>query len=380
MDFTFQLPTRVMFGYGKTASIGEIISEMSCRSVFVVTDEGVHKAGLLDKAMAALKESGISAAIYTDIEPDPSVETVDRAAAAFLSGSYDCIVAVGGGSPIDAAKGVRVVATNGGSISQYNGVNLVKKVPEIPLIVVPTTAGTGSEVTIFGVYSDWVSQVKITVTSPHMSPTVSIVDPELTMNSPKRITAASGIDALAHAVEALFSKGSMRASDGLAKEAIHLIQGSLRKAYHDNEREARIDMSHGSLLAGMAFSHSYLGLTHAISSSLSGHCHVPHGVAIGLLLPPVAAFNAVTNKEKALVIASLMNVPGTTEEERIAGLAPAIAKLVSDIELPFRLRDVGVRREQLEDIARDTFKSRMLHFNPRQPSEQEVLELITGIY
>lgn len=380
MEFMFQLPTRVLFGYGKSQEIDQVVKEFACKRAFIVTDKGIVQAGLVEPIIRQLEAAQVSVEVYTDVEPDPGVETVNRAAEHFTAGAYDCIIAIGGGSPIDAAKGIRVVATNGGGIADYNGVNLVKKTPPLPLIVLPTTAGTGSEVTIFGVYSDWESQVKITVTSSYMAPTVSIVDPQLTMHSPKSITAASGIDALAHAVEGFFSKAATPASNALAKEAIKLIYGSLRKAALEDDKEARINMSLGSLLAGMAFTNSYLGLTHGISSALSGHCHVPHGVAIGLLLPSVVGFNAQTHKEIALEIAHIMQLPGETAEQQIEQLVAALQQLVSDIGLPTRLQEVGVKQEQLNDIARDTFKSRMVGFNPRQPSEAEVYQLLSSLF
>jgi alcohol dehydrogenase len=380
-EFTFYLPTLIEFGYGKASRMGEMLEQMGIKNVFLVTDKGVEAAGLLAGIVQSLESSNIRYVIYSDVEPDPSLETIDRGASVFKEQSFDCILAVGGGSPIDTAKGIRVVVTNGGNIGDYAGVNRVAKKSEIPLVAVPTTSGTGSEVTIFGVYSDWENQVKVTVTSPYMAPEIALVDPELTMSLPQKMTAASGIDALAHGIETFFSLRSRPASDALAVEAMATVSAYLRRAVEDGtDKEARIGMSQGSLLAGMAFNNGFLGLAHAIGSALSGHCHVSHGVAIGLLLPKVVEFNARVRPEKAAKIAELLGVKGDREEVLAEQAAPAVASLVKEIGLPTRLRDVDVSEEKLPDIARDAFKSGMMKFNPRQPSLSEVLTLLQQIY
>jgi len=380
-EFSFHLPTLIEFGYGKSSGIGEKLTQLGAKRVFIVTDKGVEAAGLLQKLTQSLRSSGILFDIYTDVEPDPSLETIDRGAAMFQRKSYDCIVAVGGGSPIDTAKGIRVVSANGGSIGDYAGVNRIPSASGIPMVAIPTTSGTGSEVTIFGVYSDWNNNVKVTVTSQHMAPTLALIDPELTISLPSKMTAASGIDALAHGIETFFSVRSRPASDALAMEAIATVSSYLRRAVHDGtDVEARVGMSHGSLLAGMAFNNGFLGLAHAIGSALSGHCHVPHGIAIGLLLPHVVEFNTPARLEKAAKIAELMGIQEGGTEELAAQAASAVARMVRDIGLPTRLRDVGVPEEKLPEIARDSFKSGMMKFNPRQPSESEVLELLQRIF
>jgi len=378
--FSFNLPTLIEFGYGKSVELGQRLQKLGVKQVFLVTDKGVESAGLLAGLTGSLEKSEILFDIFTGVEPDPSLETINNGYEVFGQKVYDCIVAVGGGSPIDTAKGIRVVAANGGSIGDFAGVNRVPVAPTIPLIAIPTTSGTGSEVTMFGVYSDWQNNVKVTVTSPYMAPTIAIVDPALTMSLPAKMTAASGIDALAHGIETYFSILSSPASDALAMEAIHMVNGHLRSAVErGHEVEARVGLSHGSLLAGMAFNNGFLGLTHAIGSALSGHCHVPHGVAIGLLLPSVIEFNAAALPEKAARIAEQMGVKGENQEALASQAGGAVASLVESIGLPTRLRDVGVTGEKLADIAKDSFKSGMMKMNPRQPSDDEVLALLKAI-
>jgi alcohol dehydrogenase len=214
-----------------------------------------------------------------------------------------------------------------------------------------------------------------------MAPTIALVDPELTMKLPAKMTAASGIDALAHGMETFFSLKSGPGSDALAVEAIAIVHANLRRAVQDGtDKEARIGMSQGSLLAGMAFNNGFLGLAHAIGSALSGHCHVPHGVAIGLLLPHVVEFNTRACPEKAAKIAELMDVKVNDPEQLADEAAPAVARIVRDIGLPTRLQEVGVTEDKLPDIAKDSFKSGMMKFNPRTPTELDVLELLKQMF
>ncbi|MEH7392551.1 iron-containing alcohol dehydrogenase [Bacillus sp. JJ1503] len=380
-EFSFHLPTLIEFGYGKAALLGERLCQLGVKNVFLVSDRGVESAGILQKITHSFMTSNIQYETYLEVEADPGLETIDNGAKVFASNAYDCIVAVGGGSAIDTAKGIRVVASNGGSIGDYAGVDKIGESPLIPLIAVPTTSGTGSEVTIFGVYSDWAKNVKVTVTSQFMAPTIALVDPQLTMNLPQKMTAASGIDALAHGIESYFSLRSRPASAALALEAIEIVGSHLRRSVNNGEdEEARCGMSHGSLLAGMAFNNGFLGLAHAIGSALSGHCHVPHGVAIGLLLPHVVEFNSSVRPDKAAKIAELLGVKAESEDQLQTHAAYAVANLVKDIGLPTQLRDVNVPEEKLSDIARDSFKSGMMKFNPRQPTESEVFELLKRAY
>jgi alcohol dehydrogenase len=380
LQFSFNLPTHIEFGYGKAAELGQRLQQLKVKQVFLVTDKGVETAGLLAPLVDSLESSEIQFDIFTGVEPDPSLETIDSGVEVFRKKSYDCIVAVGGGSPIDTAKGIRVVTANGGNIGQYAGVNRVPVASDTPLVAIPTTSGTGSEVTMFGVYSDWQNNVKVTVTSRHMAATIAIVDPALTMSLPSKMTSASGIDALAHGIETYISLGSSPASDAWAVEGIRTVNQHLRRAVEQGgDVEARIGLSYGSLLAGMAFNNGFLGLTHAIGAALSGHCHVPHGVAIGLLLPSVVEFNASVRPEKAARIAELLGAKGDETEELASQAGAAVAQLVNDIGLPTRLCEVGVTEEKLIDIAKDSFKSGMMKFNPRQPSEEEVLKLLASI-
>ncbi|WP_134704714.1 iron-containing alcohol dehydrogenase [Ammoniphilus sp. YIM 78166] len=379
--FQFHLPTKIIFGFGKTQELGQLPFGM--KRAFLVTDRGVMQAGILEQVTKVLSEHGISFTIYDEVEPDPSVETIDFAAKAYIDSDCDAIIAVGGGSPIDAAKGIRAVASNGGSIRDYAGVNLLKKPSSIPFVAIPTTSGTGSEVTIFAVFSDWQEKRKVTVTSPYLAPDISIVDPKLTLSAPAGITAASGMDAFAHAAETFVSRISQPASDALALSAMRTAVQYLRRAvYNGEDQEARIKMAEASLLAGMAFNQSYLGLTHAIGSALSGHAHVSHGVAIALLLPSVMDYNLVSAVEKYAEIAAVFRPADPTKStmEIAKQGVQDLTQLRDDLGLPTTLREVGVKEEQIPLIAEDTLKSGMWKFNPRKASPEHVQALLKTIY
>ncbi len=380
-SFEFHLPTKIHFGYNTIKQLDHLPFEI--KRAFIVTDQGVLNSGLVENVTNILKDHQISYVIYSEVEPDPSVETVDKAAQMFQREEADALIAIGGGSPIDTAKGVRVIAGNGGSIRDYAGVNLIKQKSNIPLIAIPTTSGTGSEVTIFAVFSDWEENRKVTVTSPFLAPDISIVDPKMTMTAPPAITAASGFDAFAHGAETFVSRASQPASDVLAFSAMSTVSKYLRRAvYNGEDVEARIKMAEASLLAGMAFNQSYLGLTHAIGSALSGHAHVSHGVAIGLLLPGVIRYNSISRMDKHIEMAGAFREidRSLSDWEIIDQLIEDVSRLRDDIGLPQRLQQVGVKEDQLKMIAADSVKSGMWKFNPRQASEEEILELLKELY
>ncbi|MCG0278506.1 MAG: iron-containing alcohol dehydrogenase [Thermanaeromonas sp.] len=378
-SFTFQLKTTVCFGPGVASSIGEKVRSYSAKKAFIVTDQGVVKAGLLEQIQKPLNEMGVKAVIFDEVEPDPGLETVHRCASRFKETGCDTILAVGGGSPIDTAKGARILVENGGHIREYAGVNKVPKPSNIPLIAVPTTSGTGSEVTVFAVLSDWENNIKITISSPYLAPELALVDPLLTITAPPSVTAASGIDALAHAIETYVSTMAQPPAEALALRAIEVIGKSLRTAVaNGNDREARINMSLGSLLAGMAFNNSLLGLTHSIGAALSGHAHVSHGVAIGLLLPHVMEFNAMARLEKFRDIAVALgeDVAGLSLREAALKAIKAVRELIEDIALPRRLREVGVSEDMIEGIAKDAMGHGMLRVNPRKPTEKDIMDIL----
>ncbi len=379
--FGIHIPTQVYFGEGRVEhDLPSFVSKFSPDRVLLVTDPGLVKAGVIKPIEELLFSNDIKVELFSDVEPDPSVETVQRVACVFRECGADLILAVGGGSSIDTAKGARVIAAQGGHIRDYSGLSAkpVEDTSSIPLIVIPTTSGTGSEVTFFGVYSDWENNLKVTVTSLFMAPTVALVDSSLTYSLPSHITASSGIDVLAHAVETYVSRIDNSFSDSLALRAVELVGSYLKTAvFYGNDRIARNKMSEASLLAGIAFNHTYLGLTHAIAAAVSGHAHVPHGVAIGLLLPHVMRFNLPANDDKFSRVAQILSAGETNSAEDAPEL---VQKLAKDIGIPQQLADVGVTRDMFAGIAEQTLQSVQLRFNPRSATKQEVLELVSQLY
>jgi alcohol dehydrogenase len=378
--FHIYIPTSVHFGEGQLQELPNIIKRYMGTKVQLVTDQGLVKAGVIERVAAQLNTAGFQVDVYDGVEPDPGIDTVDRVVEAFNEAESDLLLAVGGGSSIDAAKGARLIISQGGNIRDYSGINAkpIREASNIPVIAMPTTAGTGSEVTFFGVYSDWENNVKVTVTSPFLAPNAAVVDPSLTYSVPPHVTAASGIDVLAHAVEAYLSRASSPFSETLALRAIELVGANLRKAvFYGEDRMARNYMSEASLLAGIAFNHSFLGLTHAIAAAISGHAHVPHGIAIGLMLPAVMNYNLPVDADKFLRIGqALSGSPVYNPDETVE----LVQTLTRDIGIPQRLSDVGVTKDMLEGIARQTLESVQLRFNPRPATERDVFEIVNAMF
>ncbi|AEJ42744.1 iron-containing alcohol dehydrogenase family protein [Alicyclobacillus acidocaldarius] len=380
MAYGIHIPTRVRFGEGVTRELPDVLREMSASRVIVVTDPGLKEAGVARQVEALAREACDDVRVYADVEPDPSVDTVHQIASFCREGGADVLVAVGGGSAMDVAKGARIVAELGGDIRRFAGTH-ADPIPgplRMRLCAIPTTAGTGSEVTFFGVYSDWEHQVKVTVTSPHLAADVALVDPLLTHSVPPKVTAASGIDVLAHALEAYVSRQATPFSDALAQRAMELVGSSLVRAVEDGrDASARRDMAEASLFSGIAFNHAYLGLTHAIAAAVSGHAHVPHGVAIGICLPAVIRYNAHVCADKYRRAADILARGRGLGAGDAAGIVEQLAR---NIGLPSRLRDVGVTKDMLAGIARQTLVSVQLRHNPREASEQDVLSLVESLW
>ena len=276
MTDVFNVPTRIIFGIGSVNGLNKEASEFGTKKVLIVTDPGVIKAGIHQRVIEQLTQYSFTCVVFGEVEPDPSIATVAKAAETARRSEAGIIVAVGGGSAIDTAKSAAILAGYDGNLKDFAGVGKVKK-PGIPVIAIPTTAGTGSEVTIFAVMSDLENKEKFTISSPLIAPTVAILDPALTLTLPAHVTASTGMDALTHAIEAYTSVIAQPATDALALKAIELISLNLRIAVGRGDNiKARENMLQASLLAGMAFNNAFLGLCHAIASPLGAYFHVPH--------------------------------------------------------------------------------------------------------
>ena len=380
--YQFQTPTKIISGIGSTAEIIKELNDLYAKKVLLITDPGLVQAGVAQQVVEMLKQAAVEVEIFDAVEPDPSIQVATKAAEMAKNVKANVLIALGGGSAIDTAKSAALLVTNGGYLKDYAGVNKVVK-PILPLIAVPTTAGTGSEVTIFAVMSDPEKQEKFTISSALIAPAVAVLDPLLTLKLPPSVTAFTGMDALTHAIEAFTSSIAQPATDALALSAIKLVLKHLPVAVGRGDNiMARDGMLQASLLAGIAFNNAFLGLAHAIASPLGGHFHVPHGLANAVMLPYVMEYNLPTAVRRyaeigrALGLQAVGDTPRAVAEKTVA----AITQLARDINIPEKLSNIGAKEELLPLVARDALKSIQLKFNVRNASEKEILALLQKAY
>ncbi len=375
-EFTFSVPQNIIVGRGSLAKLPEVAEKSGGKKAFIISGPHLNKMGIVQSCVDALKAKGIESSVFTETEGNPSVETVDKASAAYKESGADFIVALGGGSPMDVAKAVGVVARYGGSITEYEGAD---KVPGdiIPLIAVPTTAGTGSEVTAFSVITDHSRNYKLTVFSYKLIPSYAILDAELLTTAPASVAAACGIDALVHALEAYISTAASPFSDAMAEKALELIGANIRcYAANRGDIEAAENMLVGSLFAGIAFSWARLGDVHAMSHPVSAYFNVPHGVANAILLPTIVEYNMLADKGKYLNIYNyIAELPAVPEEFTADMLVDELLNLNEALGIPAGLEEAGVTKDKFDAMADDAMKSGNIAVNPRSTTKKDVLAL-----
>ncbi|GAB7055933.1 MULTISPECIES: iron-containing alcohol dehydrogenase [Paenibacillus] len=376
--FTYELPTEIAFGVHAVNELPKWIDSLKGSKVFIVSDPGVAQAGILDKVTSPLAEAHITFHTFTEVEREPDVKTIEIATAEAKAFGADLVIGVGGGSAQDAAKAVAVMVNNEGKITQYAGLNHIPN-PGLPIICIPTTAGTGSEVTIWTVISEKDYHRKFGIGGKYLAPTLALCDPALTLSLPGPMTAATGMDALTHALESFVNKATQPISEALSRESMRLIAKSLRKAVVQGDNlEARYDMLLASTIAAMAFNPTRLGLAHALCMPLGGKFKVPHGTANAILLPQVMQFNLVGNLEKFKEIAEIFgeNTAGLPLREAAELSVKAIKKLNQDIGIPAGLREYGVTEEDLDYIAKEGMESGNVWVNPRKPTLEDLKEIV----
>ncbi len=381
MQFMFGIPSFVHFGEGVSAKLGEMAAGMGARKAFVVYDKGVKAAGIVDGLIASLTAAGIEAIEYDGVLPNPPDTQVEEAAAIARSAAVDLIVAVGGGSSIDSAKAINILLANPSPINRYDGINTVKA-PGKPLIAIPTTAGTASEVTAFSIVTDTARKKKMVIGGQFVGATIALADPLLTVGMPPKITASTGLDALTHAIEAYVSKGAMIPTDVLALKAIELISGNIVTATKDGSNiESRSAMLLGSMMAGFAFTNAVLGLVHSIAHPLSAHFNLPHGVANAIGLPHVMEYNmpAAPARFRDIAVAMGLDVTGRSDAEAAQAAVEFVKKLNRDLEIP-TLKECGITRDMFDRLAEDALKEVSTLFNPRDPSKEEILAILEKAY
>lgn len=374
--FTWQLPTKIMFGVGEATKIGEEAKALGGKRVLVVSDPILSKIGLVDKINGYLEQAGLAVTVYDGVEPNPTVDVVEKGLA--QARDFDCnvLVGLGGGSSIDAAKAIALMLNNPGTIGDYWGKEPPNKA--LPVIAVPTTAGTASEVTWVTVIKDTKCKVKMGISHPKLAAAVALCDPALSITMPPSVTAATGLDALTHAIESYTNAITEPISQVIALEAIRLIGENLRPAVAKGDNiYARDRMLLGSLMAGLAFANTKLGIVHAITAPLGGYFPVPHGVVNAILLPYAMEFNLIGNLERHADIAEALgeNIDGLTLVQAAERSVEAVKRLSKDVGLPGGLGEVGVKEEALADVCAEAMKNVNIPINPRRPKLEDLINI-----
>ncbi len=390
--YNFRMPRNILFGVNTAQMAGERVEQLGGSKVLVVTDKVLHGTGAVEIILKSLKKSGMTFEVFDGVTTEPTTEHVFLGTEIFRSQKCDALVALGGGSCIDAGKAIAMLGTNPGTIRDYEGKGKVQK-PKSPMIAIPTTAGTGSEVTWVTVIHDSDRDVKFLVYSPYLVPDECIEDPVLTLAMPRNVTMSSGMDALTHAIEGYISTrdpnvgyGSNPLIEYMALPAIELIGINLRKAWADGENiEARSNMLLGQLLAGMTFGNSGTAMVHGLARPLGAVFHVPHGLANAIMLPFGVEFTHMAAPEKFAKIATAMgeNTHGLGILEAAEKTVTAVKRLCKDICVP-RLRDLDIDeakyRELIPKMAKDGLESGTPLVNPRKPTQEDMMRIFEKAY
>lgn len=375
--YEFLIATRIIYGVNSAERIGEVASGLNIKKAQLVTDTGVANAGVLDKLLPLLKDAGITTVVFDEVEPNPTVTTVDNASAQFTKENCDGVIAVGGGSPLDAGKSVGVLATNPGSASDYLGVDKVKN-PSAPVICMPTTAGTAAEITDVAVLSQPEKKAKLGLRSPQVAPRVALLDPSLTLGLPPVPTRDSGLDALTHAIESYLTVKACIPTDALTLKAIELVGRYLRTAVHNgHDIEARDGMLTASLLAGMGFHNTRLCLVHAITGPLGGYYNMPHGAINAIILPHAMRFMLPGAIAKYVNVAWALGeeVEGVSEREAAEKAIDAVEQLSRDVGLPEGASVYGVKEEDLPALSETIAGSVLVPLSPCVASAKDILHI-----
>jgi len=375
MIYQIMLPRKVRFGVGALDTLADEASKLVAKRALIVTDPGVYQAGLIDPVKEQLSKAGLSVDIYPEAEPEPTYPRLNAAAEQLGKRGYDLLVGAGGGSSMDTAKALAILFAHGGKGQDYGGIDKVPG-PGVPVFTIPTTAGTGSEVTNIAIFGDIEKGYKLGIVSPYLLARLALVDPTLTYGCPPKVTAASGIDALIHAIECYTGNKASTFTDALALQAMELIVGNLRTAVKNgSDTEARNCMSEGALLAGIAFGNSGVAAAHALAYPLGSRFHVAHGVANGLFLSYVMECNLSANLSKYAIVAQMLGVEmeGLSLQEAAEKGVEAARALITDIGIPLHLRELGVPKEALEGMAVATMDvTRLLANNPKKLTLDDV--------
>lgn len=377
MSSTFFIPAVNMLGIGCIDQAIESLCKYGLRKALIVTDAGLAKAGVASRIAGLLVEQGIDSVIFDGARPNPTIANVEQGLALLKAQQCDFVISLGGGSPHDCAKGIALCASNGGHISDYEGVDRSTR-PQLALVAINTTAGTASEMTRFCIITDEARHVKMAIIDRNVTPILSVNDPQMMAGMPPVLTAATGMDALTHAVEAYVSTAATPITDACALKAIALIAGNLQQAVaQGDDLQARENMAYAQFLAGMAFNNASLGYVHAMAHQLGGFYDLPHGVCNAVLLPHVQRFNAPVSAARLTDVAHTMgaDIRGLSPEAGAQAAVQAIAELAANVGIPAGLASLGVQEADIPTLAANALKDACGLTNPR-PADQAQIEAI----
>ncbi len=376
------VPTDIHFGCGVVRALPERLRAIGASKAFLVTDPGIRAAGILDEVTRPLEAAGIEFSICDSVKPDSGSALIDETAGALKQSGAGAVVGIGGGSSLDTAKAVAALATNSGSCLDYVGLHKVRNRP-LPMIAIPTTAGTGSEVTLWSVFTDESRAVKVAIGSTVIFPAVALCDPDLTLALPPPLTAATGMDALAHAIECYTNNACQPISAALALQAIELIGRFLRSAVlNGRNRQSRYAMMLASTMAGIAMNPTRLGLAHALAMPLgSWDLRVPHGFVLAITLPAVMEFNYLAEPERYVEVARALGEPvdGVLRLDAARQAVDAVRRLARDIGIPESLSRVGVREEHVRPVVEEAMKSGNVPVNPRRTCAEDLSRILRQV-
>ncbi|MDF2655157.1 MAG: alcohol dehydrogenase, class [Bacillota bacterium] len=377
MNYQFFVQSDITFGLNSVEKLPEILASYGAKQVMVIYDEGVKLAGISEKVLAEVRKAGVSVTVYDKVLPNPSNELVEEAGELARASGIDVFVAVGGGSSIDLAKAVNVLMTNPSPIGQYGGIGNVKHAV-LPLVAIPTTAGTSSEITNVVALTDTKAVCKYVIIDNKITATNVIIDPAFTRTMPKSVTAATGMDAITHAVESFISNMATPLTEYHSLKGLQILYQNLPLAVENGENmEAREQMMLGCIIAGFGFSNANLGLVHGIAHTLSAHFHLAHGMANATVLPYVMEFNAQSCPEKMIEMAKAIGlaVSGNADEDKYV-FAKELERMTASLGIK-KLSEQGIQEKDLEMLAGEVLKEPVLNFNPRQNiTKEQVLEIL----
>ena len=385
MSAKIVLPRVLQIGAGASSEVGPILKSLGLNNPLIVTDKVMVLLGYIESLQKSLVESEINADVFDDTVPEPTVASIQAGVKQVRNGNYDCVIALGGGSPIDSAKAISILGKYGGEMRDYKFPRIVDE-PGLPVIAIPTTAGTGSEVTRVTIISDEITDEKMMCLGIGFMPTVALVDYELSISVPARTTADTGIDAMTHAIEAYVSKKASAYTDIQAIAAMKLIGPNLRKVYHNGgDRDAREQMMLGSTLAGAAFSNASVALVHGMSRPIGAAYHVPHGLSNAMLLPAVTEFSIPAAAERYADCARAIGVANESDNTKVANnkLMDELYALNKELQVPSP-EEFGIEREHffnnMQTMAEQALASGSPANNPRAPNAEEIIELYKKLW